>query len=41
MSPPLFYQVYVVATTRHEGVSPVLYALLPNKRRVEKVPHES
>lgn len=34
MSPPLFYQVYAIMARRHGGVFPVLYALLPNKRRV-------
>ena len=34
MSPLLFYLVQVFMTRRHGGVFPVLYALLPNKRRV-------
>ena len=33
LSPPLFYQVYVVMARRYEGVHPILYALLPDKSR--------
>ena len=32
MAPPLFYQVYVIMARKYDGVFPILYALLPNKR---------
>ena len=37
LAPPLFTQVYVILARRHGGVHPVLYALLPNKRRTTYV----
>ena len=33
LAPPLFAQVYVILAKKHGGVHPILYALLPNKRR--------
>ena len=37
LAPPLFTQVYVILARRHGGVHPILYALLPNKRRATYV----
>lgn len=37
MSAPLFSQVYVIMARKHEGVLPILYVLLPNKRRATYV----
>ncbi|KAB0800521.1 hypothetical protein PPYR_06261, partial [Photinus pyralis] len=31
--PSLFHQVYVISVKKHGGVLPVIYAVLPNKRR--------
>jgi hypothetical protein len=33
LAPPLFHQVYVILAERNNHVFPLLYALLPNKRR--------
>ncbi|KAB0804209.1 hypothetical protein PPYR_01361 [Photinus pyralis] len=33
IAPSLFHQVYVIPVKRHGGVLPVIYAVLPNKRR--------
>ena len=37
LAPPLFTQVYVILAKKHGGVHPILYALLPNKRRATYV----
>lgn len=34
IAPRLFSQIYIVMATKHGGVHPILYALLPNKQRV-------
>ncbi|XP_068227468.1 uncharacterized protein [Palaemon carinicauda] len=33
IAPSLFYQVYIISAKKHDGVIPIVYALLPNKQR--------
>ena len=37
LAPPLFTKVYVILAKKNGGVHPILYALLPNKRRATYV----
>ena len=34
IAPSLFHQVYVISAKKHDGVIPIVYALLPNKQRL-------